>query len=189
MTTRWPGLSTAPSRKPLVSLIADAGTPYLRAILSTVSPEITVTGEPPSQVQCPVGAGARCVATDPVTSAVPGRYAPRPCAPVATPPVLATVAGRLGAGSGCDSTCPLDAGRDAIDPVVSCWRALRLEAYGLESKRALSEQPAAAMPTSARTATCGQKCELVCELARERDGTLIRDMWLLTHTQDKLRSK
>jgi len=26
MTTRWPGLSTAPSRKPLVSLMADAGT-------------------------------------------------------------------------------------------------------------------------------------------------------------------
>src|ERR1035437_5711184 len=93
----------------------------------------------------------------------------------------APAGGGLGAGSGCDSTWPLDAGRDAIEPVVSCWRALRLEAYGLESKRELSEQPAAAMPTSARTATCGQKCE--------RDGTLMRGMWLLTHTQDKLRSK
>src|SRR5450756_751311 len=139
MTTRWPGLSTAPSRKPLVCMMADAGTPYLRAMLSIVSPELTVTGEPPSQVQCPVGAGAGRAGTDPVTSDVPGRYAPRPCAPVATPPVLATVAGRLGAGSGCDSTWPLDAGRDAIEPVVSCWRALRLEAYGLESKRELSE--------------------------------------------------
>src|SRR5664279_5423137 len=169
MTTRWPGLSTAPSRKPLVCMMADAGTPYLRAMLSIVSPELTVTGEPPFQVQCPVGAAAGRAGTE----------------PVATPPVLATVAGRLGAGSGCDSTWPLDAGRDAIEPVVSCWRALRLEAYGLESKRELSEQPAAAMPTSARTATCGQ----ICELLRERDGTLIRDMWLLTYTQDKLRSK
>src|ERR1039458_3312199 len=113
MTTRWPGLSTAPSRKPLVCMMADAGTPYLRAMLSIVSPELTVTGEPPSQVQCPVGAGAGRAGTDPVTSDVPGRYAPRPCAPVATPPVLATVAGRLGAGSGCDSTWALDAGRDA----------------------------------------------------------------------------
>src|ERR1035437_5711183 len=97
MTTRWPGLSTAPSRKPLVCMMADAGTPYLRAMLTIVSPELTVTGEPPSQVQCPVGAGAGRAGTDPVTSDVPGRYAPRPCAPVATPPVLATVAGRRGA--------------------------------------------------------------------------------------------
>ena len=108
-------------------MMADAGTPYLRAMLSTVSPELTVTGEPPSQVQCPVGTGAGRAGTDPVTSDVPGRYAPRPCAPVATPPVAATVAGRLGAGSGCDST-RLYPGRDGIDPVVSCGGLRPLEA-------------------------------------------------------------
>src|ERR1019366_10243398 len=116
MTTRWPGLSTAPSRKPLVCMMADAGTPYLRAMLSIVSPELTVTGEPPSQVQCPVGAGAGRAGTDPVTSDVPGRYAPRLCAPVATPPVLATVAGRLRAGRGRGSKRPLYARGGAIGP-------------------------------------------------------------------------
>src|ERR1017187_10736181 len=95
-------------------------TPYLCAMLSIVSPDLTVTGEPPSQVQCPVGAGAGRAGTDPVTSDVPGRYAPRPCAPVATPPVLATVAGRLGAGRGRDSTWPPDARRDASQPGGSC---------------------------------------------------------------------
>ena len=54
-------------------MMADAGTPYLRPMLSTVSPELTVTGEPPSQVQCPVGAGARGAGTDPVTSDECGR--------------------------------------------------------------------------------------------------------------------
>ena len=90
-----------------------------------------------------------------------------------------TVAGRLGAGSGCDSTRPELAGRDETEPVVSCGGvALRLDAKGFESKRPLSEQPAAAMPTRPRTATRGQ----IDELARERDGTMERCMWLLTRT-------
>src|SRR5579864_4216324 len=127
MTTRWPGRSAAPSRKPLVCMMAEAGTPYLRAMLSTVSPEATVTGEPPSQVQCPTGAGAGSLraGTEPVTSFECGRYAPRPCAPVATPLLEATVAGRLGAGSGCVSTREV-LGRDAIEPVVSCGGVARL---------------------------------------------------------------
>jgi hypothetical protein len=33
--------------------------------------------------------------------------------------LAATVAGRLGAGSGCATTAPLEAGRCAIEPVVS----------------------------------------------------------------------
>ena len=53
-------------------------------------------------------------------------------------------------------------------------RGARLEAKGLESKRAEFSQPATATPTSARTATRSQ--------ARGRDGTMGRGMWLLTHT-------
>jgi hypothetical protein len=38
MTRRWPGLICPASRIPFVCRIADAGTPCLRAMLSTVSP-------------------------------------------------------------------------------------------------------------------------------------------------------
>jgi hypothetical protein len=60
-----------------------------------------------------------------------------------------------------------------------------LLAKGLLSKRPEFEQPAAARPTRARTATRGQDCEL----ARGRDNTLERDMWLLTDTQNTSNSK
>src|SRR5665647_2203149 len=57
MTRRWPGLIEAALLMPLVCKIADAGTPYFLAMCSTVSQWPTVTGEPPSQVQAPVGFG------------------------------------------------------------------------------------------------------------------------------------
>jgi hypothetical protein len=45
---------------------------------------------------------------------------------VATPLLAATVAGRLGVGSGCCSTRPLVAGRAATEPVTSGGGACRV---------------------------------------------------------------
>jgi hypothetical protein len=91
------------------------------------------------------------------------------------------VAGRLGAGNGCDWTRAVVAGRVAIEPVTS-WRGAGwrlLEAKGLESKRAEFSQPARAVPTKARTATRGKMRKADCG----RQGAVERGMWLLTHTQ------
>src|SRR5258706_14305082 len=58
----------------LACMMAEAGTPWRRAMVSTVSPGATVTGVPPSQVQFETGAGlsAGAGATDPVTSGLTG---------------------------------------------------------------------------------------------------------------------
>jgi hypothetical protein len=56
----------------LACMIAEAGTPWRRAMVSTVSPGATVTGVPPSQVQFETGAGLGAGATDPVTSGLTG---------------------------------------------------------------------------------------------------------------------
>jgi hypothetical protein len=88
----------------------------------------------------------------------------------------ATVASRLGAGNGCETTLEFDTGRDVTEPVMSWREASRFDANGLESKRAEFSQPATATPTRTRTATRGQ--------TRGRDGTLGRDIWLLTHTHN-----
>ena len=60
---------------PLVCMIAQAGTLYRRAILSTVSPLRTLTGVPPSQVQCPAGLGG---STGTIGAAATGRSATEP---------------------------------------------------------------------------------------------------------------
>src|SRR6516164_4740323 len=115
MTMRWPGRIAFVSLRLLVCRNAEAGTPYLRAMLSTVSPAPTVTGEPPSQVQCPADS-ARCVVTG---------YAPSPCAPLETLEA-ATVCCRLGVGSGCATTRPFGVGCVTAEPVTSCGGTARL---------------------------------------------------------------
>src|SRR6185312_5525963 len=92
-------------------------------------------------------------------------------------PVAATVAGRLGAGSGCDTTWLLAAGRVEIEPVVSGALA-RLVENGLEygvSKRAESEQLAVPIAINATAMTRGE--------TRGRHCTSGRVMWLLVGTQ------
>jgi hypothetical protein len=49
-------------------MIADCGTPYLRAIVSMFSPGPMVTGLPPSHVHPADGAGGTFWLTDPVSS-------------------------------------------------------------------------------------------------------------------------
>jgi len=129
-------------------MIADAGTPWRREMLSTVSPAATVTGVPPSQVQWPLGAGLGAATTDPVTSWVgvgarpglPGAYEAMPRPPPAMPVPAATVSGLLAdgggaacavaGGSGLLSTRPAGAGcADGIEAVVSTL------AFGLSLKR------------------------------------------------------
>ena len=58
----------------LACMMTDAGTPWRRAMVSTVSPAATVTAVPPSQLQLPDDAGL--CSTDPVTSEAPGRPGP-----------------------------------------------------------------------------------------------------------------
>src|SRR5256886_14831368 len=58
----------------LACMMTDAGTPWRRAMVSTVSPAATVIAVPPSQLQLPDDPGLR--STDPVTSEAPGRPGP-----------------------------------------------------------------------------------------------------------------
>ncbi len=64
-----------------------------------------------------------------------------------------------------------------MEPVASWRGACAVLAKGLESKRAEFEQPAAAMPIRAGTATRSQ--------TRKRDVPFRHGMWLLTHTQQE----
>src|ERR1700675_4564315 len=102
-----------------------------------------------------------------------GRYLAGYCVPYVAD-AGETVAGWLGAGSRCASTRPYGGGAGIV-LATFCGGAGRSALYELESKRAESEQPAAATPTSARAATRGQ--------TRGRDSTLERNMWLLTRTR------
>ena len=149
-------------------MIADAGTPWRREMLSMVSPGATVTGVPPSQLQWPVGAGLGA-ATDPVTSAegvgappgVLGVYEAIPRPPPAMPWLAATVSGRaaIGGGAACAftggsgwlCTWPAGAGWAAgIDEVVSTL------AFGLSPKRADSAlHPATPMVINVSAAARG----------------------------------
>lgn len=87
-----------------------------------------------------------------------------------------TVAGLVGAGNACASTLPDDAGREAIEPVVSADASERLLEKELKSKlRPEFEQPAAKTAMNENAATRNA--------TREQDDTIERGMWLLTHTQ------
>ena len=68
---------------------------------------------------------------------------------------------------------------DSPQGALDLLKGLKVRNYGVALLLADQRmpQPAAARPTNARTATCGQVCE--------QYGTLMRDMWLLTHTQQK----
>ena len=141
MTRRWPGLSAAALRDAVG--LQDRGrrhAVFARDGLDGFAVP-TVTGEPPSQVQCPAGA-ARARGTEPVTSdARRADRRPSPARRWRRRRRRRRCAGRLGAGSGCASTRPLDAGRDAIEPVASLRRracALGREGIGVEALRCRS---------------------------------------------------
>src|ERR1700730_6838800 len=108
---RWPGRSAAGLLRLLACTIAFAGTPYLRARLSTVSPEPTWMAVPPSQFHAGCdwrgtqpgrsraggGGNGACTAAGADAGAIAGLYDPRPCPPPDTP-ADATVVGRLALG-------------------------------------------------------------------------------------------
>src|SRR6516165_1465916 len=104
MTSCCPGWTSAGGVRLLAFMMAGAGTPYRRAMVSMVSPGPTVTGVPPSQLQCPLGAGLGVV-TAPVTSGASapaagaavelGVYEAIPLPPPDTP-VLAAACGGSG---------------------------------------------------------------------------------------------
>src|ERR1700724_2803832 len=72
MTRRCPAWIALGDARWLASMMAAAGTPWRRAMPSTVSPGATVMAVPPSQLHCPDEVGLRTIdagaATDPVTS-------------------------------------------------------------------------------------------------------------------------
>src|SRR5262245_43606880 len=148
-------------------MMAEAGTLCRCAMASTVSPCVTVTAVPPSQVHCSGGLRGAC--TEPVTSEPeeePGGYEAMPRPPPAIPVEVAatgcgcadeaaTVAGRAapGGGSWFDSTRPAGAG--ATEPVTSPGPPL--EPNGFSLKRVVSlEHPAALAAISIRAIACGR---------------------------------
>src|SRR5216684_3824862 len=118
MTNCWPGWIAPGGVRLLACMMAEAGTPWRREMLSTVSPGATVTGVPPSQVQWPLGAGLGAAATDPVTSIAgvgggpPGAYEAIPRPPPAMPWLAATVSGLLGVGAG--AACAVTGGSGLV---------------------------------------------------------------------------
>ena len=133
-------------------MIADAGTPWRREMVSMVSPCATMMAVPPSQLQA--GAGCFwCVETEPVTYWRAG--VPMP----AEPPYV-------GGASAEVSTLCVGAGAGCTEPVTSgdaCGR----EANGVSIKRSLLQpaNPAAKAANRARRDT-----------ARERAGSTKEDM-------------
>src|SRR3989442_11791464 len=145
MTNRCPGRMLAGAVMLLASMMADAGTPWRRAMESSVSPRATVTAVPPSQPHLALAglAGAGAAASAPTVALGRGELAepplPRPaCAGGAS---LSTRA----AGAAC--VC-------AIDPVAS---GLLVAAKGPSFNRDNSPlQAATPMVISASAATRGQ---------------------------------
>src|SRR5712691_4235315 len=125
MTNCCPGWIAPGGVRLLACMMAVAGTPWRREMLSTVSPGATVIGAPPSQLQWPVGAGLGVAPTDPVTSTagvgaapgVPGAYEAIPRPPPAMPWLAATVSGRPAIGGGAD--CAVAGGSG----LLSTWPA------------------------------------------------------------------
>src|SRR5260221_5323412 len=109
----------------LACMMTDAGTPWRRAMVSTVSPAATVIAVPPSQLQLPDDPGLR--STDPVTSEPPGRPGPAAVGFAAT-----EVAVR-----GCGAWAAFACGIDAVSSGV-LWGA-----NGFSFKRCVSALPAA----------------------------------------------
>src|SRR5262245_33370404 len=121
----------------LACMMTDAGTPWRREIVSTVSPAVTVIAVPPSQLQLPDDVGLR--STDPVASEGAAEFK-------ATDVLVAKL---CGGGCAVGSCC--------IPPVGSL---LLREANGLSLKRDVSAlQAATLIVTSASTAARGENRE------------------------------
>src|SRR5262249_61438485 len=97
----------------LACMMTDAGTPWRREMVSMVSPAVTVTAVPPSQLQLPDDVGLR--STDPVASE-------------AAPEFKATDVPERGGGACAACACGI--------PAVGSW--LPRDANGLSGKRDVS---------------------------------------------------
>src|SRR5262245_32272445 len=163
MTSCCPGWMVPAGLRLLACTMAEAGTPWRREMLSTVSPGATVTGVPPSRLQWPPAPGL-AAATDPVTSEagpcpglLPGVYDAMPRPPPEAPVPVATVAGAPvpAGGSGWLSTRPVGVGcAGGIEAVVST------RAFGLSLNRSDSAlHPAMPMAVNVSAAARGHDHE------------------------------
>src|SRR6266480_119683 len=164
----------------LAWMMADAGTPWRRAMASMVSPGPTLIALPPSQVQLPLEPGLRT--TEPLPSGAPagaGRAAPGPLLAATGLAAASLVGGALAGcaacgGSGRLSTRPAGAPCPCQTvPVVSGAEGW-LAANGLSLNRVVSLlQPATPIAISVSTAARGHR------RARNLSGT--RDIATPSH--------
>src|SRR5437867_118096 len=111
MTTRCPGRMLAGAVMLLASMMADAGTPWRRAMESRVSPRATVTAVPPSQLHLPLAGLAALEAATSVPTVALGRSELAEAPPLPRP-ACAGGASLSTRASGAACVC-------AIDPVAS----------------------------------------------------------------------